>query len=357
VLLGIVYSLLISVKATGLLLIILTLPLLAPHFIRIHKRKLIFDLKPSLVRLGYILLPMTFGLFWYIKDLFLYQSPLYPFGLKLAGLTIFPGKTFQDFISTAFTNFSVMPTNPTARLWFVWTEQKDWFGCLYNYDATFSGLGPIWFIVLLPTIPLSVYLAIKKKNSLFLALASILLITLAVYPANYYARYTIFIVALGIIAYGLIADVLWRPVKIMVSLILIWLAYNVVATTFTLCNFPPKLVREQLNAIRSGAPRDGQAYANTVGPSYLFLQKRIQPNETVAYDSKPYYIYPLWRQDFSNKVIYVNGDNKDDWLSKIKKENVRYIFLNKNSQEHKWAERSGLTSIYKDVFNEIYKAY
>jgi hypothetical protein len=250
-----------------------------------------------------------------------------------------------------------MPTNPFERLWFVWTEQKDWFGCLYNYDATFSGLGPVWFIVLLPTIPIAIYVAIKKRNLLFLALALILLVTLAIYPANYYARYTIFIVALGILAYGLVANVLWRPVRTVVNLVLIWLAFNVLATSFTLCNFPPKLIREQLNAARAGTPRDGQAYANTIGTSYLFLQKTIQPNEKVLYDSKPYYIYPLWRPDFSNKVVYVAADNKNDWLVQIKNEKIRYVFLNKRSKEHKWAEQSDLTSIYKDGLNEVYKAY
>lgn len=357
ILLGIVYSLLISVKSTGLLLVAVTLPLLAFYLVDFRGRKLIYNTKQNLERIGLILLPMAFGLFWYVKDFILYKSPLYPFGLDAFGHSIFPGKSFQEFISTAFTNFSVMPHSHILRLWFVWTEQKDWFGCLYNYDATFSGLGPIWFIVLLPSVVVALTLAIRKKNYIFLGLALVLLITLAVYPADFYARYTIFIVALGILAYGLVANVLWRPVKIIMSLILLWLVYNVIGTTFTLCNYTPKAVREQLYEFRIGTPRDSALYSTTLGNSYSFLQHRIQPGEVVAYDSRPYYIYPLWRPDFANKVVYIPANDKNQWLKGIAKEKVRYILTNVKSKEHGWAEQSNLKSIYKDQVNEIYQAY
>lgn len=356
-LIGTIYALLLSVKSVALLIVVVTIPFVLRHFVEFKRKKISVSYKLAFSRLGLVALPMLFGFYWYIKNLIMYGSPLHPFGFKVAGISIFPGKSFQEFIATAFTNYQVLPQNSVEKLWFVWTEQKDWFGCLYNYDATFSGMGPLWFVVLLPSIPFAIYLAIKRRNYIFGAIAASLVATFALYPANFYARYTFFIVTLGILSYGLVAGVIARPAQVLAKLTIIWLAFNVLATNLTLCNFTPATIREQISLFRNGDMRDGSAYSNMVGKSYRFMQTRIESGETVVYDSRPDFIYPLWKSDYSNKVIYVPAANKDEWIRDVKLQNVRYVFTTIGGMEHGWSEQLKLNSIYKDVRYEIYQIY
>jgi hypothetical protein len=163
VLVGIIFSLLIAIKSTGLLFVIALVPLLLRGLYASYGKNLTGYIRPLLL----VFAPTLFGLYWYVKDWVLYGSPLYPFGLKVAGITLFHGKNFQASVDTAL-QATALPHGCLPRIWFVWTEQKDWFGCLYNYDTNYAGLGPIWFIILIPAVIVSVYFAFKKRNSLYL---------------------------------------------------------------------------------------------------------------------------------------------------------------------------------------------
>ena len=355
---GTIFSLLIAVKATGALFVVACLPFLLLSIITVKKKKIVPDYKKYLISLGLIAAPVIFGLYWYVKNLIAHGTPLYPFGLEVFGTPIFPGRTFQEFIAGAFTNSSFLPNGVFEKVWFVWTEQKDWFGCLYNYDSTFSGLGPLWFTLLVPAALIGIVIAIKRRNYLFLSLTAILGTIFLLYPANFYSRYVIFIVAIGVISFGLASTILGGKMRVLTQLVAIWLALIVIATNFTLCNFSPAVIVDQYHSMRAGHPRESLAYKNTMGDAYIFLQKRMNAGETVVYDSSPYFIYPLWKSDFSNKVIYLPAANNNEWYAKINQSDVKYIFTNVKSKEHGWAENNTrFSSIYKDKLYDVYQVH
>lgn len=357
IILGIIYSLIISIKFTGFLFVAITIPFLMWNLFHGRNKKQRSNLKYYLSSLSIIFLPTLFGFYWYIKNYVLYHNPLYPFGLKLMGLSIFPGRTFQDLAASATNNLAGLPVGCLDRIWFVWTEQKDWFGCLYNYDANFTGLGPIWFIILLPAIIVSIYYIIKQKKYLYVAIIIALLSVFAVYPINYYSRYTMFITAVGIISLGIVLTNINAKIANIIKAITIILAISVIATNFALCNFPPGMVKSQLKSLVAGDAR-GVAYANTLGQSYVFIEGKLKNGDVIAYDSSPYFIYPLWKSDFSNKVTYLVADNRPVWLRKIKEERVKYIFTQIGSKEYKWAKDGAeFNSIYKDLQYEIFQVY
>jgi len=357
VILGIIYSLLLSVKFTGFIFILASIPFLVKFLYESNGRKIHDGLSNYAIQLSLVFSPIIFGVYWYVKNYILYGSPLYPFGLKLSGFTIFPGKTFQEFAASAVSSISALPHGYFQKIWFVWTEQKAWYGCLYNYDTNFAGLGPIWFIVLLPAIIVSIYFAIKKKNFLYMGLTSVVILTYLIYPTNYYPRYTMFISALGIYSLGLVFIYLDQRVRNFVKIVVILLAIFVVETNFTLCNFSPNIVIDQIGSLRTGNSR-GVAFTNTIGYAYVYLENTIKPNETVAYDSSPYFIYPLWKPNFSDKVIYVPAANQEQWYKGLKEKNVKYIFIDIGSKQYKWLEPTNkFTIIYKDNQYEIYRVY
>ena len=352
---GIIFSLLISIKFTGFLFVAGLLPLLLWNLYS-HRHKGRKSLLKSYIYPLLIVFPPTlFGLYWYIKNFILYGNPLYPFGLKVGGITIFPGKTFQDLAAGAVSTLKGFPEGCVERVWFVWTEQKDWYGCLYNYDANFTGLGPIWFIILIPAIVVSLYFVFKKRNYLYIGIITIVMSIFALYPLNYYSRYTMFITALGVISLGIVFTNTRKALTDRVKTLTIILAVSVFFMNFALCNFPPSIVVSQLHSVRAGDPR-GLAYENVLGSSYVFMQRTLQRGDTVAYDSRPYYIYALWKPDFSNRVIYLPAKDKASWVYDLKANNVKYVFTNVRSKEHRWAKDDGsFRSIYKDVQYEIYQ--
>lgn len=357
VLVGIIFSLLISIKATGILFVIVVLPLLAWNLFqnRKNRKKMVINeyIRPLLL----VALPMAFGLYWYIKNLLVYGTPIYPFGFKAVGVSIFPGKTFQEFAAAAETHSTVLPTGYFERIWFVWTEQKDWFGCLYNYDANYTGLGPIWFIILIPATIMGVFYALQKKNTTYFAVLASIVALFAIYPANYYSRYTMFITAIGMVSLAIVLTNARTNVANFVKVMAIFLAIIVFATNIALCNFTPRMVRDQVKSLATGEPRGAVFTTNkpTWG-AFVFLDTKVRAGDVVAYDSSPYFIYPLWKVDFSNTVVYVPADSSADWHKELDRKSVDYVLTTIKSTEQKWASKSvKMKSVYKDAMYEVYE--
>ncbi len=356
-LMGIIYSLIISLKYTGFLFIFVSLPILLYSLYVLNSKKINHQLSWYSKKLILVILPASLGLFWYIKNLVLYHNAFYPFGLKLFGVTIFGGKTFQSLASSASVGLA-LPHSYLHKIWFVWTEQRNWFGCFYNYDTNYAGLGPIWFVVMLPAIILSLYLALKKKNYLYLWLTILVGIIFIIYPANYYTRYTMFISIVGVYSLGLLLSNMAVAYKNIVKFITIILALIVIQTNFTFCNFSPSVIVAQYNSFMAGNSRMGPAYENTLGAAYIKLQSLIKPNEVVAYDSSPNFIYPLWNRSYSDKVIYIPANNSKEYFDGISANKVKYLFIDFGSKEYNWIAASNLNKpIYKDAQYEIYKLY
>jgi hypothetical protein len=357
VLVGIIFSLLIAVKSTGILFIIAVLPLLAWNLYRnrLKRQKKVHLTQSYIFPLLTIAAPTIFGLYWYIKNLVVYGTPIYPFGFRLFGLQIFPGQTFDDFASNAVTN-TALPNGCLERIWFVWTEQKDWFGCMYNYDANYTGLGPIWFVVLIPAILTAFYLAFRSKHRIFWGFAATILGLFAIYPSNYYSRYTLFIVALGIVSFALVLTKLQRKTVVLVQSLTLALALSVFFTNFTLCNFPPEMIKSQIKSLQAGSSR-GAIYDNISLKPFAMLESKVRPGDVVVYDSKPYFIYPMWRPDYSNTVIYLKSNSKEDWAKQLKERKAAFVVTTLSSKEHPWTQSmtDTLTSIYKDELYEIFE--
>jgi hypothetical protein len=352
ILVGIVISLLIGVKSTGVLFVAALLPLIAWNLYQSrepHSKPWVNLWRPLLLVIG----PTFFGLYWYIKNLVLYGSPIYPFGFKLLGERIFPGQTFQEFAANAVDGTTSLPAGYLHRIWYVWTERRDWYGCFYNYDTNYAGLGPIWFVVLLPAILMATYFAIKGRRWLFLFVSGLTGVLYLAYPANYYARYTFFVVLIGILGLALTLTSIHTRFANAVKIFTLGLVLLVAATNFTLCNTGPDAISQQLKTLFSATDR-GATYQYLPGPAFVYMEQKLKASDVVVYDSSPYFIYPLWKPDFSNKVIYIPAANKSEWNHKLQDNHATYVFTSIKSKEYGWAV-DNLPSIYKDAQYEVFK--
>lgn len=346
-LIGIALSLILAIKPSGAYLILAAGPLLVWALWK-HSGKI---LRGYIAPLLLIAAPMIFGMYWYIKNLFKYESPLYPFGLKLGEINIFPGIDYKTWsIPTA----NGMPEGYIQRIWHVWTEQGAPSGFIYNYDSNFVGFGPIWFIVLIPAFILSVYLAVKKRNMLFIFVTATILLLFLVYPNNFAPRYSLFIAGLGIMGLSFVLSHVGRLTAFATKGTALVLAVFVVFLTFTLHEFPPGVVWKQLRALPSESSPSRYTSVAGTGKAYDFIEKNIQPDQLIIYGEGTPFIYPLWRQDFANKVSYLPAPEKREWLSRVRSMQVDYVFTSNMGRENNWSAQE-FNSVYKDDLYEIFK--
>ncbi len=348
-LVGIAFSLLTALKTSGIYFVAVLLVILLWNLYKQER----FEFKKYVTPTLLVLPPMVFGLYWYVKDFILYGSPIYPFGLQLAGKTIFKGIDFAQWSSVAYAS---LPHNQFLRLWFIWSEGGSNFH--YDYDSTLFGFGIIWFIVFIPSLPLSAYFAVRKRNYYFLGLQALLLGLLLVYPNDYSPRYTMFILSAGIVGLGMVLDNLHAITIRATKTILLALTIVTLSVNFILWSYRPNTVRQQLSNIYHGRGEhySSSIFATSFGSAYTFMHSTVQKNQTVVYTAGNW-MYPLWNADFSDRVVYVNATTENSWYKQVMQQKATFVFTTTDTKikENRWAKNTFKDVVYNDGWYEIFK--
>ncbi|HEY3334695.1 MAG TPA: hypothetical protein VGK16_05595 [Candidatus Limnocylindrales bacterium] len=156
-------------------------------------------------RLVVLALPMlVLGGSWYLKNLLLFGNPLYPFALgPLHGVT-----TLADFqLSPA----QLDGRSYLGKLVASWTW--DWQLLRYPYNVRPGGLGRAWPLILAVAIAGGGLLVVRRRWMALALVVAPAAVTLAVMPMNWYARLTLFVVAVGLALVAIVLDALrprWR---------------------------------------------------------------------------------------------------------------------------------------------------
>jgi hypothetical protein len=149
------------------------------------------------------LIAIAGGGYWYIRNYVMTGTPLYPVGLTIMGKTIFPGVTVSQAI---FENSNTLPqlkgTSPVVRIFYDWFQGfKAWPLSIKGYDSRNGGLGFLWLFACIPSIGISILsfpsLTLPQKRIL-LILSCITGAAFLTVPLNWWARYTLWIYALGL---------------------------------------------------------------------------------------------------------------------------------------------------------------
>jgi hypothetical protein len=306
--LGLISALLISLKITGVLFVIGYSPFLLADF---FSEK---DTKEKIKKVITFATPVfIIGFYWYFKNLLLFKNPIYPFGISLFGFDIINGRSFPDLLEGMI--LPGVPKGFFARIWFSWTEQKDWWGCLYNYDSNYSGLGPLWFVFLLPGYLVGTLYSVIKKEYNLLTLSLVGIALFLIYPGNYLPRYTIFIVAIGIILFARLTSAFSskKYLNILYFSIIV-VAFSIFLNNLFFCNFTAITIQRQLKQF--SLLSKGPFYSTYFSPTFTYINENAKKNETVVYGEGLYHIYPLWNNTLSNKVIYYPEVNEAVWGEK-----------------------------------------
>lgn len=298
-----------------------------------------YSLKENfMLYLIYFITPIfLMGGYWYIKNLVLYNNPVYPMEVSLFNITLFKG--LHVWIPDPTPDI-INQLSPVSRPFYVWLEKVGY----YFYDSRLSGFGPLWFILFLPSIVFSLVYAIKKKKYNFLFVVAILIITFLIYPRNWHTRYVIFVVGLGAVSFGLVLDYLdnkWNILRIPVILLVVY--------TFFTSNSPcvtPLKIKEFIHLpskeriIAKYAPFNIDIHARKDYGLWIWISNNLLKNDTFAYTFDPLFLYPLWNNELSNKIVYIKSEDYNKWLEELRKNDVTYLLIRQNSIEDKWIDRT-----------------
>ncbi len=183
----------------------------------------------AVVLLLLILLISLPGEYWYLRNWILGGSPLYPVGISILGHPLFPGVPVTAAISGAEN------TPDLYRSWSMvrqvlnsWLQGLDeWPQSIKGYDSRFGGLGFLWLLGCVPSILGMLYVvprvepAIKRSTLLLLSITALSFLAT---PMRWWARYTLWIYAIGLPCLAWFAWKISSRKNLLATLDRIWMA-------------------------------------------------------------------------------------------------------------------------------------
>jgi hypothetical protein len=288
----------------------------------------------------YFIIPaFLMGSYWYIKNWVLYNNPVYPIEVSFFNTTLFNGlyEGLAGLIDPLPAVISEL--TPLSRPFYVWLERVKY----YLYDSRWSGFGPVWFILLLPSIVTALFYAIKRKRYNFLFISTILIVAFIIYPRSWCTRYVIYIVGLGVLSFGVVLDYFNKRENALKMVALLLVGYTFLTTTSP--TIMPEKIKEFLllpageRTIARHAPFNIDLHARQDYGYWIWINNNILKGDTLAYTFEPLFLTPLWNREFSNKIIDIRSDTYNEWLKSLKKNNVTYVLTRTNSAEDKWINK------------------
>jgi hypothetical protein len=152
------------------------------------------------------------GGYWYLRNYRHTGSPLYPVGVRLGHHVIFPGPPLTEVGLAEQVAVSMRGHSNAGKVLLAWTQApKNWPWTVFEYDSRLGGLGYLWIFGCLPAILLVLLSAARRLQSanqrrcLLVTLGIVVLMFLAA-PTNWWARFTLWIYALGLPCLGVMLD-------------------------------------------------------------------------------------------------------------------------------------------------------
>lgn len=243
---------------------------------------------------------LLIGGIWYIRNYILFSNPVAPIEVTLFGQTLFNG----PMTPTDVAHNTPVLTHPPSII-NAWLERAapGWSHPVYNYDTGRGGFGPMFFILLLPSILFCLFIAYRKGLRRYLVISLLFILSFLVVPMNWWSRYTIFFCGFGVLSFTVVMDHLLRPKTIAL------IALPIIVLTFILGNAHPYFKPE---SVLDFAHRPLDARQSSDFPALFEDQQELfrkileKPGVTILYTGIPHqFSYPLWGSNFTNTVTYI----------------------------------------------------
>ncbi|MDB4894201.1 MAG: hypothetical protein JWN15_463 [Firmicutes bacterium] len=324
---GVAVGLIVSIKANGVLVAAIV-GLLALVPARRHK-PLHRTIGLAILALG--VPALCLGGYWYIRNLVLYDNPLFPAAVTVLGRTIFPGpRTIQNLLN-------VTPgQTPWQSFALALQDHSHW----YTYDPPNGGFGPVFTILGIGAMVAAGLHALVTRRWWVVVQFGAGMLLLVLQPFKY-PRYVLFLPALGGVGF---AYVLQRMAGRHTRQFLQAAAAGLMLFTLLAVPYQPQLSAETFQQVRSDVAAGRPPSAATFGLArdYAFIDtipELNHPDNRIAY-TEAGYVYALMGRNRSNRVYYVPATSADEWLRKLKDAQTTFVIIGDDrATELRWIKQ------------------
>lgn len=280
------------------------------------------------------------GSYWYIHTWVLFGNPVYPFTVTVHGHVLFRGMgSVQQLIMLPNTPKILLGHPWWSQVWISWTTVATY----YAYDMQIGGFGIQWTILEFPALVVFTFYTLFKDVRLWLTVVLPLWLIFALEPANWWARYTLFMVAFGAWAFVYVAEKLvpnWaRRVMHTGFLTVILLSYGIGIFLFTSAHVRDTgfVARAIHNAVTT--PRGQRTVGSVVFPEYKWVDS-LQRSVSIGFTDDIPYPYPLYGKGAINRVTNITATNAKDFLSEVLSNQIDYLMTRRVSRDEEWIHRN-----------------
>lgn len=208
VLVGFSMGLTIGTKGSGIIFAGLWLFVFVVWMLRDRPRFTLSRLRGMVIIVAVV---AAVGGYWMVRNYVMTGSPLYPIGLVVAEHRIFPGRTIAETIDAAgSTPPEISRHSSLVKIMLTWLQYPPRLPYSFlREDARLGGLGYLWLFACVPSIILlQIWAVVKRKNNidraLYFSFFMIIGSGFLIIPMNWWARYTLWLYALGLPSLGLV---------------------------------------------------------------------------------------------------------------------------------------------------------
>jgi hypothetical protein len=280
------------------------------------------------------------GGFWFVRIWVHYGNPVYPFAVNIGPVHLFDGPArASEFVETAPTQLGGSVLIQPLRAW--WHDVVYWHADQYIYDQRNGGFGAVWLLLDVPVGAVLTWIAVRRRNVLYLLLVFIPVLGFAVEPYRWWTRFSIPLLAPGVIALPLAIEQLSRQVT---RRVLTWLSTGLVALTAVLASV--HLVTETGNTLQlhdivhralhpSLAADDGRNFM----PADAWLDT-LGRNQLIAVERHPYdeeFYFPVFGGRLSHRLLPIDPTDPAALIHDLQTSRVSVVVALVGSNIDRWA--------------------
>ena len=276
----------------------------------------------------------------YIRNVAKFGNPFWPVRTRLAG---------RDLPGTVDVTPLITPPwggpDDLASVWRSFFEPNP----PYMVDVRVGGFGSLLPWVLLPCLVLALGIGAKrglaKQTTPGLLAIAVLVLTALAQPAAWWGRYTLALPAAGLLAMAVVLSRVrrtWIPQAALVALA-VW---AVVQAWPARVGFYGPLELLEKSARMTPAERASQSFFVWHNPSMSHREAFLEPGEAAIYDDSISLLYPLWRFDWQNRVLYRPFTGSfTGWIGQLEADRARWAAVRRNGPAEAALRSAGWTPL------------
>ncbi len=286
---------------------------------------------------------LALGAYHYVTTWIRFGGPLYPVRVSVLGTELFAGRPPECFLT--------QPRSDGAWWREVWGQwNRDFFFLVhprfhaYSYDDRTSGLGPLWSYLGIPLVAVFALRLWRRNRFVLLNLLVPIAIMFALQPYRWWSRFTMIVIALGVIAIVAIVEALrGRRAAALKAAVLVCVALGV---AFPILKIDGEYWAHEVLAT-ARVPADERTVGRIALPAYRWVDRAPRGSRIgvdtagVYFGGAPFvFAYPLFGKEFEHRVYPLPQTSEAVFARAVSKRRVSFVFVGRGRPIDRWMERA-----------------